>query len=205
MKDQNHASDESIDPRMAVEILKKGNDNYLKKLTSDRELRSRILQTSRNQDPFAAVLSCIDSRVPVEIIFDQGIGDVFSIRVAGNVVNPDVLASLEFACQVKNAKVIVVMGHTHCGAIAAACDGDAEGNMKQLLEKIQEAVKQVKVQQPEAGDSEHFRDEVSVCNVFHSIEAIRKGSEVLRTLEKSEKMQILAALYDVRSGRVRFL
>jgi len=205
MKKRSRAEEEAIDPRKAYEILKSGNERYLKKLSSDRDLRTRILQTSRDQNPFAAVLSCIDSRVPVEFIFDQGIGDVFSIRVAGNVVNPDVLASLEFACHVKDAKIIVVMGHTHCGAIAAACEGEAEGNMKQLLGKIQRAVKSINELQTETRDSEQFRDKVSVRNVFYSIAEIRKGSKVLRTLEKSGKMQMLAALYDVRSGRVRFM
>ncbi len=205
MKKQSRAEREAVNPQQAYKILKNGNERYLKKLSSERDLSARILQTSRDQNPFAAVLSCIDSRVPVEFIFDQSIGDVFSIRVAGNVVNPDVLASLEFACQVKDAKIIVVMGHTHCGAIAAACEGGAEGNMRQLLGKIQNTVKALKEEQPDAGDEEHFRDEVSVRNVFHSIDEIRKGSKVLKTLEKSGKMQILAALYDVRSGRVRFL
>ena len=205
MNKQSSAKQEAVNPEQAYKILKNGNERYLKKLSSDRDLSARILQTSRDQNPFAAVLSCIDSRVPVEFIFDQSIGDVFSIRVAGNVVNPDVLASLEFACQVKDAKIIVVMGHTRCGAIAAACEGGAEGNMAELLGKIDYAVKAIKEVQPDAGDEECFRDEVSVRNVFHSIDEIRNGSRVLRTLEKSGKMQILAALYEVHSGRVRFL
>ena len=139
MKTQTKSTQETITPEQALEILKRGNDRFAQNLKAQRDLQAQVIETSRGQYPFAAILSCIDSRVPAELIFDQGIGDIFSVRIAGNIVNEDILGSIEYSCKVAGAKVIVVVGHTKCGAVTAACKDVKLGNIEKLLEKIKPA------------------------------------------------------------------
>ena len=157
-------------------------------------------QTSGGQFPYAAVLSCIDSRVPVELTFDQGIGDIFSARVAGNIINEDILGSIEYACGVAGSKAILVLGHTKCGAVTAACQGVELGNITALLSKVKPAIKEV---QERTGQLEV--EEVTKSNVNQSIQEIREKSALLADLEKEGKIKIVGAVYHVEDGRVTFL
>ena len=173
---------DNISPKDAHIILIDGNTRFIQDLKAQRNLKDQIIQTSEGQYPFAVILSCIDSRVPVELVFDQGIGDVFSVRVAGNIVNEDVLGSMEYACKVAGSKILVVMGHTKCGAVNAACNKVELGNITPLLEKIQPAVKAVEANVSKMDDKSI--EEVAVLNVELSIDRIRKESPILSELEK---------------------
>jgi carbonic anhydrase len=167
---------------------------------ASRNLNQQILDTSEGQYPFAAILSCIDSRVPAEIVFDQGIGDIFSARVAGNIVNEDILGSLEYSCKVAGSKLIVVLGHTKCGAVTAACKQVELGNITALLSKIQPAVAKVnKEVTPES------IEETSRVNVALSIENIRKESPILAEMETNGDIKIVGAVYHVATGHVDFI
>ena len=154
-----------------------------------------------------AIVSCIDSRIPTEIVFDQGIGDIFNARIAGNFINEDILGSLEFACKLAGSKLIVVMGHTSCGAVKGACDDAKLGNLTQMLQKIKPAVDQTKTEDGEARDSSNlnFVNRVSEANVNLTIEAIRKHSPVLKDMEDNGEIEITGAMYDVKTGSVNFL
>lgn len=201
---QNAASQESLKTSEAIELLKKGNERFLNKSSLDRNYEQQISATSKGQYPFAVVLSCIDSRVPTETIFDQGIGDIFNAKVAGNFVNEDILGSMEFACKLAGTKVIVVMGHTSCGAVKGACDNAELGNLTQMLYKIKPAVDAVKT--PEGTDRSssniEFVNDVARKNVELTIENIRSKSPVLKDLEDDGKIQIVGAMYDVGTGKV---
>ena len=177
-----------------------GNQRFLNKNVVNRDLHAQVLATSGGQNPYAVVLSCIDSRVPVELTFDQGIGDIFSARVAGNVVNEDVLGSIEYACGVAGSKAILVLGHTKCGAVTAACQGVELGNITALLSKIKPAINEVK-ERTGAVDVE----EVTKSNVRQSIIEIRSKSTMLSDLEKEGSIKIVGAVYHVEDGSVTFL
>ena len=191
---------EGITPNKAIEMLTEGNQRFLNKNVLNRDLHAQVLATSGGQNPYAVVLSCIDSRVPVELTFDQGIGDVFSARVAGNVVNEDVLGSIEYACGVAGSKAILVLGHTKCGAVTAACQGVELGNITALLSKIKPAINEVK-ERTGAVDVE----EVTKSNVRQSIIEIRSKSTMLSDLEKEGSIKIIGAVYHVEDGSVTFL
>ena len=137
---QTKETQEVLSPKDALNLLVDGNKRFVQNLKAQRDLLSQVKQTSTGQFPFAVILGCIDSRTPMELIFDQGIGDIFSVRVAGNIINEDVLGSMEYSCKVAGSKVLVVMGHTKCGAVTAACKGVKLGNITPLLAKIQPAV-----------------------------------------------------------------
>lgn len=184
-------------PQQAINALIEGNNRFITNNYNTKNYSEQINLTSQGQYPFAAVLSCIDSRVPVEIIFDQGIGDLFSTRVAGNIVNEDVLGSIEYACGVAGSKLVLVLGHTSCGAVTAACKGIELGNITTLLSKIKPAVDKVN----NAEDIEAVAKE----NVLLSVERIRKESSILSDLEKSENIKIVGAIYDVSTGKVNFI
>ena len=181
-------------------MLKEGNQRFLNKNEIKRDLHVQVNQTSGGQFPYAAVLSCIDSRVPVELTFDQGIGDIFSARVAGNIINEDILGSIEYACGVAGSKAILVLGHTKCGAVTAACQGVELGNITALLSKVKPAIKEVKER---TGQLEV--EEVTKSNVNQSIQEIRVKSALLADLEKEGKIKIVGAVYHVEDGRVTFL
>ncbi|MEJ6589606.1 MAG: carbonic anhydrase family protein [Crocinitomicaceae bacterium] len=191
---------EGITPNKAIEMLTEGNQRFLNKNVVNRDLHAQVLATSGGQNPYAVVLSCIDSRVPVELTFDQGIGDIFSARVAGNVVNEDVLGSIEYACGVAGSKAILVLGHTKCGAVTAACQGVELGNITALLSKIKPAINEVK-ERTGAVDVE----EVTKSNVRQSIIEIRSKSTMLSDLEKEGSIKIVGAVYHVEDGSVTFL
>ncbi|MDN3643714.1 carbonic anhydrase family protein [Lutimonas halocynthiae] len=187
-------------PDAAIDLLKQGNKRFVDKKNTERDFLSQVDQTSTGQFPFAALLSCIDSRVPAELVFDQGIGDIFNVRVAGNIVNEDVLGSLEYSCKVAGSKVLVVMGHTKCGAVTAACNHVELGNITHLLSKIQPAVEV-------AGNGEvdaEAIERVALKNIELSIERIRKESPILAEMEQKGEIKIVGAVYDVASGVVCF-
>jgi len=187
-------------PDAAIDRLKKGNKRFIDKAISQRDFMSQVGQTSVGQFPFAAILSCIDSRVPAELVFDQGIGDVFNVRVAGNIVNEDVLGSLEYSCKVAGSKVIVVLGHTKCGAVTAACNHVELGNITHLLSKIQPAVTMALKGEADAESIE----QVALKNIELSIEKIREESPILAEMEANDEIKIVGAVYDVATGVVCF-
>ena len=204
---QTKETQSGLTPSDAVELLKQGNARFVGGNPVQRDLHDQVNQTSTGQFPFAAVLSCIDSRIPTEIIFDQGIGDIFNARVAGNFVNADILGSFEFACKLAGSKVIVVMGHTSCGAVKGACDHAKLGNLTQMLEKIQPAVDGVETEPGVDRSSANldFVNEVSNKNVALTIEQIKTSSPVLNEMLQNNEIDIVGAMYDVKTGKVTFM
>jgi len=194
---------DGLTPKDAHKILVDGNQRFVKNLKAQRNLKQQVFETSNGQFPFAVILSCIDSRVPVELIFDQGIGDVFSVRIAGNIINKDILGSMEYACRVVGAKILIVLGHTNCGAITAACNHVELGNLTPLLNKIKILRNTNRV---EANTSKKESiDKVSLQNVQNSIDRIRKESKILNQMEKEGSIEIVGAMYSVLTGNVHFL
>jgi len=191
---------DSITPIRAVEMLKEGNQRFLDKNEQNRDLHIQVQNTSDGQFPYAVVLSCIDSRVPVELVFDQGVGDIFSARVAGNIINEDILGSIEYACGVAGSKAILVLGHTKCGAVTSACKGVELGNITALLSKVKPAIANIKQR-----DGEVEVEEVTKANVHQSIKEIREKSSILADLETEGKIKIVGAVYHVEDGRVTYL
>jgi len=191
----------------AVEMLKSGNQRFLDNQPINRDLHAQVAQTATGQYPFASVVSCIDSRIPTEVIFDQGIGDIFNARVAGNFVNEDILGSLEFACKLAGSKVIVIMGHTSCGAVKGACDHAELGNLTQMLDKIQPAVKAITTPEGVERSSKNldFVNKVAVKNVELTIEKLKADSPVLKEMLDNGEIDVVGAMYDVKSGSVSFL
>ena len=200
MRTQTKEIQENLTCKEAHDILAQGNKRFVQNLKVQRNLQEQVLATSHGQYPFAVVLSCIDSRVPAELVFDQGIGDIFSVRVAGNVVNEDILGSMEFACKVAGSKIVVVLGHTKCGAVNAACKNVEMGNITAMLSKIKPAIDFIRKDQEEMSDS--AIEEVAIQNVKVSIDKIRQESPILAELESSGQIEIVGALYDVSSGVV---
>ncbi len=195
-----------VSPSMAVELLKAGNSRFLSKSVSSRDLHQQIADTTTGQYPFASIVSCIDSRIPTEIVFDQGIGDVFNARVAGNFVNEDILGSLEFACKLAGSKVIVIMGHTSCGAVKGACDHAKLGNLTQMLDKIMPAVNNTTTGEGEERNSSNkdFVNRVSKENVMLTVDNVRTMSPVLKEMEDAGEISIVGAMYHIDSGKVEF-
>ena len=193
----------SITPASALDMLKDGNRRFVEKNKAGRDLNNQVTETSAGQYPFAVVLSCIDSRVPVEHVFDLGIGDVFSARVAGNVVNEDVLGSIEYGCKVAGSKLLLVMGHTKCGAVTSACKGVELGNITALLSKIQPAVNAV--DNPSGEVTSDFIENVNVKNIEMTIDQIKAKSPILAEMAANGEIKIAGAVYDVASGQVNFL
>lgn len=196
---------DKLTPAEAVDLLRKGNGRFLEKRMADRDLLSQVEQTASGQFPFAVILSCIDSRVPAELVFDQGVGDIFSCRVAGNIVNEDVLGSMEFACKAAGSKAIVVLGHTKCGAVKGACDKVELGNLSALLHKIQPAIEaETKTSDNRSSSNGAFVDRVAELNVRHVLDEIHAKSPVLEEMIKSKEVAIIGAMYDVETGKVDF-
>lgn len=200
-------SQNAVDHKMALELLRDGNKRFLDKSTVSRSFDKQIELTSTGQYPFAAVVSCIDSRIPTEIIFDQGIGDIFNARVAGNFVNEDILGSLEFACKLAGSKLIVIMGHTSCGAVKGACDHAKLGNLTGMLEKINPALGKVHTEEGVDRSSKNidFVNKVAVENVHLTIAKLKQDSPVLNEMIEAGDIQVVGAMYDVTSGEVSFL
>lgn len=206
MRTIDEATQQNMTPAQALELLKAGNYRFVNNLKINRNLLQQVNETSEGQHPFAVILSCIDSRTSAELIFDQGLGDVFSVRIAGNILNEDILGSMEFACAVAGAKIIVVLGHTKCGAVSGACKGVKMGNLTTLLNKLQPAVDVVVADKTisYAHDSYEFADVVAEQNVHLTIERILNESPILSELVEEGKIGIAGAMYDVESGAVEF-
>jgi len=208
MPTQTAESQSKITPEQALLFLKEGNDRFKNGQLRKREYTSQIQQTAAGQFPFACIVSCIDSRVPTSLIFDQGIGSIKSAKVAGNIINEDILGSLEFACNYAGAKIVVVLGHTSCGAIMGACDKVELGNLTSLLSKINPALlSTTEPKDPEKRTSKNldFVNAVARKNVLVMVEQLRTYSNVLRSLEETEKIKIIGAMYDISTGAVEFL
>ncbi len=196
---------DKVTPQMALGYLKEGNARFLSNLKSDRNLLKQVNQTSEGQFPFAAVLSCIDSRTSAELIFDQGLGDIFSIRIAGNVLNDDILGSMEFACGVSKSKIIVVLGHSKCGAVVSACSNYTGGHITGLLSKIKPAIElETFTKIDRNGSNMRFVNNVSEINVHFTMEQVRQKSPLLNDLEKEGKILIVGGYYDIETGEVSF-
>ena len=204
-KTQTKESQEGISPATALEMLKEGNIRFIQNKTVSRNDTSMVGETSTGQFPFAAVLGCIDSRVPAEKVFDQGIGDIFNVRIAGNIVNQDILGSLEFACKVAGSKLVFVLGHKGCGAVRGACSKVEMGNLTGLLGRIDGAISKVDSGiQDRSGDNPAFVQLVAEENVHQSIITIRKESPILREMEEKGEIVIAGGMYDIATGQVDF-
>jgi carbonic anhydrase len=207
MKAHTKETQATLTPEKAVAFLKEGNLRFQNNLKANRNLLEQVNDTSTGQFPFATILSCIDSRVSAELVFDQGLGDVFSIRIAGNFVNEDILGSMEFACKLAGTKVVIVLGHTSCGAIKGACDNAKLGNLTALINKIKPAVRAVKTPEEEhlrTSSNLDFVNSVSEKNIYMTIDNIRQQSSVLEEMEAEGSIKIIGAMYDVSNGLVTF-
>jgi carbonic anhydrase len=195
----------SITPDLAIDILKKGNERFVNNLRVNRNLLEQVNETSSGQYPFAVILSCIDSRTSAELIFDQGLGDIFSIRIAGNIINEDILGSMEFGCKVAGAKAIVVLGHTKCGAVKGAYEDVKLGNLSVLLSKIKPAVSEIKSSEKEPlNDGYGIVDEIAEINVRRTVYQIPQLSPILKELQNDNSIKIIGGIHDICTGHVKF-
>jgi carbonic anhydrase len=206
MRTHTKNSQETTTPQEGLEFLREGNFRFVNNLKSNRNLLKQVNETRDGQYPFATVLSCIDSRTSAELIFDQGLGDIFSIRIAGNVINDDILGSMEFACSISGAKLIVVLGHTKCGAIRGACDHLQMGNLSTLLNKIQPSVYYERtVKDDRTSENREFVEKVCRIQVKRSVELVVEQSIILREMIEKGDVGLIGAIYDVKTGIVEFL
>ncbi len=195
----------AINPSMALELLKEGNSRFVSNLKVNRNLLQQANETSDGQHPFAVILSCIDSRTSAELIFDQGLGDVFSVRIAGNILNEDILGSMEFGCKVAGAKIIVVLGHTKCGAIKGACDHVEMGNLTALLTKIRPAVDdETTTKENRNSSNADFVENVAKINVQRTVKAIQERSPILKEMIAKGEIGIIGGTHDISNGEVTF-
>ena len=207
MKAHTRETQATMTPQKSLQYLKEGNQRFQNNLKANRNLLEQVNDTSDGQFPFATILSCIDSRVSAELVFDQGLGDIFSVRIAGNFVNEDILGSMEFACKLAGTKLIVVLGHTSCGAVKGACDDAKMGNLTKLIEKITPAVNAVaepKDLSLRNSSNLEFVDTVAEKNVQLTIDRIHKESPILSDMEKNGEILIVGAMYDINNGEVTF-
>lgn len=207
MKAHTRETQATMTPQKSLRFLKEGNQRFQNNLKANRNLLEQVNDTSEGQFPFATILSCIDSRVSAELIFDQGLGDIFSVRIAGNFVNEDILGSMEFACKLAGTKLIVVLGHTSCGAVKGACDNAKMGNLTKLIEKITPAVDAVLEPKDAAlrnSSNLEFVDSVAEKNVQLTIDRVHEESPILSEMEKSGEIMIIGAMYDINTGNVKF-
>ena len=207
MKAHTKETQGTMTPNKALDFLREGNQRFQNNLKANRNLLEQVNDTSDGQFPFATILSCIDSRVSAELVFDQGLGDIFSVRIAGNFVNEDILGSMEFGCKLAGTKVVVVLGHTGCGAIKGACDDAKLGNLTALISKIKPAV--TAVSEPKDlnlrnSSNIDFVDKVAEKNVYMTIDNIREQSPVLKEMEDEGEIKIVGAMYNINDGAVTF-
>lgn len=193
-----------ITPDQAVSILKAGNDRFQAGKPLKRDLKKLVQQTALGQYPFASVVACIDSRSGPEVVFDQSIGDIFVARVAGNIMNDDIIGSLEYAAKVAGSRAIVVLGHTNCGAVKGACDNVKLGNLTGLLDKIQPAVAAAKTSGARTSKNHEFVEEVTEINVTDAINTIRQKSPILQEMEQQGQIKIVGAVYDTSNGKIHW-
>lgn len=208
MKVHTKETQATMTPNKAIQFLKEGNERFQNNLKANRNLLQQVNETKDGQFPFATVLSCIDSRVSAELVFDQGLGDIFSIRIAGNFVNEDILGSMEFGCKLAGTKLVVVLGHTSCGAVKGACDHARLGNLTKLINKIEPAVEAIKEPKDESlrnSKNLDFVDAVAVKNVEIALNNIRSQSPILKEMEEGGQIAIVGAMYDISDGKVTFL
>lgn len=205
MKTQTKASQAELNPASALQLLKEGNQRFLNQKMASRDLTSQVADTATGQFPFACVLGCIDSRVPSELVFDQGIGDIFNVRIAGNFVNTDILGSMEFACKVAGSKVILVLGHSSCGAVKGACDGVELGNLTAMLSNFDPVLQAVQYDGERNASNNEFVNLVTEENVHATVAKIKTDSPVLNEMYTAGEIDIVGAIYDVASGEVKFL
>lgn len=196
---------DALTPDMVIQSLKEGNERFMLNDLTARDHSAQVRKSVQAQYPKAIVLSCVDSRVPVEDVFDRGIGDVFVARVAGNFVNEDILGSMEFACKVAGAKLVLVLGHEHCGAVKAAVDDVKLGNITPMLAKIRPAVEMVAYEGERNSKNQEFVHMVSESNVRNTMAKIRTESPILKEMEDNGEIKIIGALYDMDNGKVNLL
>lgn len=201
---QTKETQSAMTPDAALQMLKDGNQRFVDAKPVSRNLLEQVKATAQKQYPYAVILSCIDSRVPAEIVFDQGIGDFFSVRLAGNITDVDVLGSMEFACKITGAKLIVVMGHSNCGAIKGAIDDAKLGNLTELLAKIKPAVDETKTDGERTSKNHEFVENVSKQNVLDVMKQIREKSPVLDEMIKNGEVKLVGGMYDLETGKVEF-
>ena len=205
MKTLNKELQSSITPRKALELLKEGNNRFIKNLKTHRNLLEQVNDTRDGQWPIAIILSCIDSRTSAELIFDQGLGDIFSVRIAGNIVNTDILGSMEFACKVAGSKLIVVLGHSKCGAVKGACDQLEMGNLTELLSKIQPSVyTETETNENRSASNPTFVENVARINVKRNVKNIIERSFILEQMVESGEIGIIGAMHTIDNGEVTF-
>lgn len=205
MKAHNKETQSQMTPRKALQFLQEGNERFINNLKANRNLLEQANETRDGQWPFATILSCIDSRTSADLIFDQGLGDIFSVRIAGNIVNTDILGSMEFACKVAGSKLIVVLGHSKCGAVKGACDHVEMGNLTELLSKIQPSVYQEKdTTDNRTSKNSEFVENVAEINVKRSVKNIIERSFVLEQMLEEGQIGIVGAMHDIESGKVIF-
>ncbi len=205
MRTLNKEAQTHLTPRKAFEILSEGNKRFVSNLRFNRNLLQQVNETSEGQFPFAIVLSCIDSRTSAELIFDQGLGDIFSARIAGNVLNEDILGSMEFACQVAGSKLIVVLGHTKCGAIKGACSHVKMGHLTGLLNKVGPALHEVELREGRNLSPDVMVETVALENVRYQLRSILERSPILEHMYQEGRIGLVGAMYSVDSGEVTFL
>ena len=205
MRAHTKKSQSELTPQLALEYLKEGNERFVNNIKAHRNLLEQVNDTSAGQYPFAAVLSCIDSRTSAELIFDQGLGDILSIRIAGNILNDDILGSMELACKIAGSKLIVVLGHTKCGAIEGACNGVEIGHITTLLRKIRPAIDMETTTQLERNaTNKTFVENVTVNNVNLTVKGVLAKSPLLAELVQQGQIMIVGGLYDLDTGKVSF-
>lgn len=196
---------DQLTPEQIIERLQTGNSRFVNNLKINRNLLQQVKETSEGQHPFACILSCIDSRTSAELTFDQGLGDIFSCRIAGNILNEDILGSMEFACKVAGSKLIVVLGHTKCGAIKGACDQVEMGNLTALLKKVKPALDaEVTTKDNRNARNAEFVEKVSDLNVRLTLKQIPEQSEILAEMIQKNEIALIGAMYDVETGEVNF-
>ena len=195
----------AITPKIALELLMEGNKRFVNNLKVNRNLLQQANETSDGQHPFAVILSCIDSRTSAELIFDQGLGDVFSVRIAGNIINEDILGSMEFGCKVAGAKIIIVLGHTKCGAVKGACDHVEMGNLTSLLSKIRPAVDdETTIKENRNSSNVDFVEKVATINVKRTVKSIMERSPILKEMIEKGELGIAGGTHDITTGQVTF-
>jgi carbonic anhydrase len=205
MRSHTKETQDELSPEHALEILVEGNERFVNNIKAHRNLLQQVNETSSGQFPFAAVLSCIDSRTSAELIFDQGLGDILSIRIAGNILNDDILGSMELACKIAGSKLIVVLGHTKCGAIEGACNNIVLGNITNLLKKISPAIeKETHTTSNRNGSNREFVTNVATINVNLTVQKIKEQSALLAEMEQKKEIKIIGGLYDLDTGKVTF-
>ena len=194
---------QNLTPDHAIDLLKKGNERFVSNLKVNRNLLQQVNETSDGQHPFAVVISCMDSRTSAELVFDQGLGDIFSIRIAGNVINEDILASAEFGCKVIGAKVILVLGHTGCGAIKGAVKNVELGHLHFITHKIQRCIPGLKKDHPHIHEEE-LCEKVTKENILQGIVDLKHRSSILQEMDYQGEIKIIGGLYDISNGQVEF-